>query len=418
MTLTPMMQQYRSVKTEHSDSILFFRMGDFYEMFYEDAFIASKVLDIALTSRDKNKESRVPMCGIPWHSADFYIAKLIKAGHKVAICEQVEDPKLAKGIVERKVIRVITPGTYTDTAQLNPKEHQYLCGVFVNGKQAGVAFTDLTTGDFRLTQFLVEPGKICGKKLNATRLPNFLFPMYFQPGGSLPFFATVVKTPMEDWIFEEEFARKLLLDHFRVENLESFGCEDNSLAIGAAGAVLHYLYQTQKSALRHINRLSYYERYDFMQLDSQTVRNLELLQNLQNQDREGSLLGVIDLTVTASGGRLMKEWLVKPLLSIREIEKRQDAIQEFVERTIERGILREELQQVQDLERIVSRITLDTCSAAPPDQLEAFRVGASEIENSCWRNCSRLRCSVSLRKWIRWKILPIGFTKPLRIIRL
>jgi DNA mismatch repair protein MutS len=358
MTLTPMLQQYRSVKQEHSDSILFFRMGDFYEMFYEDAFIASKVLDIALTSRDKNRETAVPMCGVPWHSADFYIAKLIKAGHKVAICEQVEDPKLAKGIVERKVIRVITPGTYSDSAQLNPKDHQYLCGIVVNGKEAGVAFSDLTTGDFRLTQFQIEPGQSnLWEEIESNSPSEILFPMSFQPQGSPN--VTTVKTPLDDWIFEEEFSKKVLLDHFSVDSLQSFGCEGQKLAIGAAGAVLHYLYQTQKSALRHMNRLSYYERKDYMLLDSQTIRNLELLQNLQNQQREGSLLGVIDLTVTASGGRLIKEWLLKPLISVHEIENRQDAIQEFVDRVIERGILRDELQQVQDLERIASRITLD-----------------------------------------------------------
>ena len=362
MTLTPLMAQYRGVKADYADAILFFRMGDFYEMFYEDAFIASKVLDIALTSRDKNKETAVPMCGVPWHSADFYIAKLIKAGHKVAICEQVEDPKLAKGIVDRKVIRVITPGTYAETAQINPKEHQYLCGLTLNGSEAGIAFADLTTGDFRLTQFTIEPSwENVWEEIERNAPSELVYPMNFHPGGQpSSFFARVVKTPMEDWAFEEEFARKLLLDHFSAESLDGFGCEKKALAIGAAGAVLHYLYQTQKSALRHISRLSYYERSDFMQLDAQTVRNLELLQNLQNQESEGSLLGVVDLTVTAAGGRLIKEWLLKPLLSIREIEKRQDAVGELCERTIERGILREELQQVQDLERIVSRITLDT----------------------------------------------------------
>ena len=356
------MAQYRGVKAEYTDAIVFFRMGDFYEMFFEDAFVASKILDIALTSRDKNKDSAVPMCGVPWHSADFYIAKLIKAGRKVAICEQVEDPKLAKGIVDRKVIRVITPGTYAETAQLNPKEHQYLCGLLLNGTEAGVAFADLTTGDFRLTQFPVESTwDNLWEEIERNAPSELVFPMNFHPAGQpSSFFSRVVKTPLEDWAFEEEFARKLLLDHFSAETLQSFGCEDSKLAVGAAGAVLHYLYQTQKSALRHISRLSYYERADFMQLDSQTIRNLELLQNLQNQTSEGSLLGVIDLTVTAGGGRLLKEWLLKPLLSIREIEKRQDAVGDLVERTIERGILREELQQVQDLERIVSRVTLDT----------------------------------------------------------
>ena len=356
------MAQYRGVKAEYTDAILFFRMGDFYEMFFEDAFIASKILDIALTSRDKNKDSAVPMCGVPWHSADFYIARLIKAGHKVAICEQVEDPKLAKGIVDRKVIRVITPGTYAETAQLNPKEHQYLCGLFLNGTEAGVAFADLTTGDFRLTQFPVESTwENLWEEIERNAPSEILFPLNFHPGGQpSTFFSQVVKTPMEEWAFEEEFARKLLLDHFSAETLESYGCNDKKLAVGAAGAVLHYLYQTQKSKLRHISTLSYYERSDFMQLDSQTIRNLELLQNLQNQSSEGALLGVIDLSVTAAGGRLLKEWLLKPLLNIREIEKRQDAVAELVENTIERGILREELQQVQDLERIVSRITLET----------------------------------------------------------
>jgi DNA mismatch repair protein MutS len=181
--------------------------------------------------------------------------------------------------------------------------------------------------------------------------------MSFQPEGSGV--SSIVKTPMEDWIFEQEYARKLLQDHFLVESLQSFGCEDRDLAISAAGAVLHYLYQTQKSALKHINRLSYYERSDFMQLDAQTIRNLELLTTLQGQQLEGSLLGVMDHTLTASGGRLLKEWLLKPLLRIDEIEKRLDAVEELTQKTMERGILREELQQVQDLERIVSRITLE-----------------------------------------------------------
>ncbi len=356
-----MLQQYRSIKQEHTEAILFFRMGDFYEMFYEDAFIASKVLDIALTSRDRNKDTAVPMCGVPWHSADFYIAKLIKAGHKVAICEQIEDPRLAKGIVQRKVIRVITPGTYSEPSQLNPKEHQYLCGVHVSGKEAGLAFVDLTTGDFRLTQIALEAGQAnLWEEVEINSPSEILFPMGFQPvgmpAGSL---STTVKTPLEDWIFEEAYTEKLLREHFGVDSLEAYGCAGRKLAIGAAGAVLHYLYQTQKSALKHLSRLSYYERSNYMQLDAQTVRNLELLSNLQSQQRGGSLLEVMDRTVTAAGGRLLREWLLKPLLQIPEIQGRQDAVEELTTRVIERGILREELQQVQDLERIASRVTLE-----------------------------------------------------------
>ncbi len=358
--LTPMLQQYRSIKEQHTDAVLFFRMGDFYEMFYEDAFIASKILDIALTSRDRNKDSAVPMCGVPWHSADFYIAKLVKAGHKVAICDQVEDPKLAKGIVERKVIRVVTPGTFSETAQMNPKQHQYLCSVIIRGKEAGVSFVDLTTGDFRLSQFELESHQENLWEEIETQAPTeLLFPMSFHPHSQRSsVVASIVKTPLDDWIYEEEYAKKLLLDHFMVESLDAFGCENREMAVRAAGAVLHYLYQTQKSALKHMSRLSYYERSDFMQLDTQTIRNLELLTNLSG-GQEGSLLGVIDLTLTASGGRLLKEWLLKPLLKMTEIEKRLDAVEELAGKTMERGIWREELQQVQDLERIASRITLD-----------------------------------------------------------
>ncbi len=356
-----MLQQYRSIKQQHTDAILFFRMGDFYEMFYEDAFVASKVLDIALTSRDKNKDSGVPMCGVPWHSADFYIAKLVKSGHKVAICEQVEDPKVAKGIVQREVIRVVTPGTFAETAQLHPKDHQYLCGIVIRNQQAGISFVDLTTGDFRLSEFALEPHHLnLWEEIDTHGPTELIFPMSFQPQGtSSGNFSAIVKTPLEDWVFEIDYARKLLQDHFVVESLHSFGCEDHELAIAAAGAVLHYLYQTQKSALKHINRLSYYERSDFMQLDAQTVRNLELLTTMQGQQLEGSLLGVLDATLTASGGRLLKEWLLKPLLNIAEINKRLDAVEELTQKTMERGILRDALQEVQDLERIVSRITLD-----------------------------------------------------------
>jgi DNA mismatch repair protein MutS len=360
-SLTPMLQQYGSIKQQHTDAILFFRMGDFYEMFYEDAYVASRVLDIALTSRDKNRDSGVPMCGVPWHSADFYIAKLVKAGHKVAICEQIEDPKLAKGIVQREVIRVVTPGTFTEAAQLLPKTHQYLCGLIIEGQQAGISFVDLTTGDFRLSQFTLEPHCVNLWEEVETHAPTeLIFPMSFQPEGtSAGNLAAIVKTPLEDWIFERDYSRKLLQDHFVVESLQSFGCEDRDLAISSAGAVLHYLYQTQKSALKHINRLTYYERSDFMQLDAQTIKNLELFATLQGQQNEGSLLGVIDATLTASGGRLLKEWLLKPLLRTEEIEKRLDAVEELTQKTMERGILRDELQEVQDLERIVSRITLD-----------------------------------------------------------
>lgn len=357
-----MLLQYRGAKQEHTDCILFFRMGDFYEMFYEDAFIASKVLDIALTSRDKNKETAVPMCGVPWHSADFYIAKLIKAGHKVAICEQVEDPKLAKGIVERKVIRVITPGTYSESAQLNPKEHQYVCGLMTDGQEAGVAFADVSTGEFRITQFALEKTfENLWEEIEKYGPSEIIYPMAFQPSGQpSTFFSTVLKTPLDDWIFEEEYARKLLQDHFAVESLQCYGCDDGrKLAVGAAGAVLHYLYQTQKSRLKHIHSLSCYERSDCLQLDSQTIRNLELLQSLQSQERQGSLLGVLDLTVTAPGGRMLREWLLKPLLKIKEIERRQSAVEELANRPIERGILREELQNVQDLERIAGRIAMD-----------------------------------------------------------
>ena len=360
-TITPMLQQYRSIKQEYTDAILFFRMGDFYEMFYEDAFIASRVLDIALTSRDKNRDNGVPMCGVPWHSADFYLAKLIKAGHKVAICDQIEDPKLAKGIVQRKVVRVVTPGTYSETTQLDPKQHQYLCAVILNGKEAGVAFTDLTTGDFRITQFPVEASQSnLWEEIEMQAPSELLFPMSYQPAAApSPFVASVVKTPLEDWIFEEEFGRKVLREHFAVESLQAYGCEDRQLAISAAGAVLHYLYQTQMSALRHISHLTYYERSDYMQLDSQTVRNLELLSSLQDGQRQSSLLGVIDQTVTAAGARLLREWLLKPLLKVKEIQTRQEAIEELTGMLMERGILREELQQVQDLERIASRVTMD-----------------------------------------------------------
>lgn len=359
--ITPMLQQYRSAKQEHTDAILFFRMGDFYEMFYEDAFIASRILDIALTSRDKNKDSAVPMCGVPWHSADFYIAKLIKAGHKVAICEQIEDPKQAKGIVQRKVIRVITPGTYTETSQINPKEHQYLCSLILGGKEAGLAFVDLTTGDFRLTQFPIEPEQANLWEEIANHSPSeLLFPMAYQPAGQpSDSFASVVKTPLEDWIYEEDFARRVLLEHFAVDTLQSYGCDDRPLAVRAAGAALHYLFQTQKSPLKHIHSLSYYERSDSMLLDAQTVRNLELLQNLQSQQSEGSLLGVLDQTVTAAGGRLLREWLLKPLLRVSDIEKRLDAVEELCGNVIDCGVLRQDLQQVQDLERIASRFTLD-----------------------------------------------------------
>ncbi|TKJ34029.1 DNA mismatch repair protein MutS [bacterium (candidate division B38) B3_B38] len=363
--LTPAMRQYQKIKREYPDAILFFRMGDFYEMFFEDARLASRLLDIALTSRDKGKGPKTPMCGIPYHAADIYISRLIKNGYKVAICEQVEDPRTAKGIVKREVVRVITPGTALDTHLLDPKENNYIASLFEDTQGFGVSFLDLSTGEFKATEFPTSEGwnKLIDE-FNYFSPRELLIPENFNLSPKLKEeFAEMIISPLEGWLFAPDYGYQLLLEQFKTASLEPFGIEGNLIAIGAAGALLHYLRETQKEDLAHITGLSFYQRSDYMILDAIAQRNLELTRSLQEGKREGSLLSIIDLTVTGMGARLLKSWLLKPLLNKPEIDRRLDAVEELHQGVILRASIREELKEFHDMERLTSKVTLNTANA-------------------------------------------------------
>jgi len=361
------MKQYREIKQNHLDAILLFRMGDFYEMFDQDAITGAKVLEITLTARNKSKGIETPLCGFPYHAADGYIAKLIRRGFKVAVCEQVEDPKLAKGIVKREVIRIVTPGTVTDANLLDAKDNNYLACICPGRDGYGIAMIDISTGDFYLTE-------IDGKKNLAeldTILSRFTPREAVVPKGhaeehdlmALLHQYTRSVNPFEDWTFDRETAFRTLLDHFKTATLDGFGVGHLTLAISAGGAVLRYLESTQKTRLRNIRRIKPYVIRDHMVLDGACQRNLELTKNLHDASSTGTLLSVIDATVTSMGGRKIREWMLNPLLDAANIEHRLDAVAELFEGHQLRSQLTTALGSVYDLERLISRIALGTANA-------------------------------------------------------
>ncbi|MFK5925684.1 MAG: DNA mismatch repair protein MutS [Desulfuromusa sp.] len=364
-TTTPVMRQYLEIKADYQDAVLFFRLGDFYEMFMEDAVLASRVLGITLTSRNKGVEDAVPLCGIPYHSSQGYIAKLISAGHKVAICEQVEDPKTAKGIVKREVVRVVTPGLVTDTETLEPKENNYLLAIVKHENTYGIAHIDITTGEFRVTQ--VETLAQVESELGSLRPREILFndtddsrELKQQIGHTLE---DVMCNFLPEWICEAAYAQEQLCSFFGVSGLQSFGCDDLVAAQQAAAAVLYYLQQTQKDELRHIRPLQTYHTQNFMILDDSTRRNLELTATLQGGKKRGSLLGVLDRTVTAMGGRTLRHWIHYPLIDQTQILQRQGAVAELVDDSLQRIELIEALDGVYDLERLNSKIAMASANA-------------------------------------------------------
>jgi len=364
-TTTPVMRQYLEIKADYQDAILFFRLGDFYEMFMEDAVLASRILGITLTSRNKGVEDAVPLCGIPYHSSQGYISKLISAGHKVAICEQVEDPKVAKGIVKREVVRVVTPGLVTDTDTLEPKENNYLLSIVENDNRYGIAHIDITTGEFRVTQ--VETLQQIESELGSLRPREVLFndadhsqELKKQIGYPLE---GIMCNFLPEWICETDYANEQLCTFFGVSGLQSFGCHDLVAAQQAASVVLYYLQQTQKDELRHIRPLKTYYTQNFMILDDSTRRNLELTATLQDGKKRGSLLGVLDRTVTAMGGRTLRHWIHYPLIDQEQIEQRQEAVAELVDDSLQRIELIESLDGVYDLERLNSKIAMASANA-------------------------------------------------------
>jgi DNA mismatch repair protein MutS len=361
---TPMMAQYHQVKKEFPHALVFFRLGDFYEMFFDDAVLASRELEITLTSRNKEKGQSVPMCGVPYHAADGYIARLIRKGYKVAVCDQVERPRPTQKLVRREVTRVVTPGTASGNL-LEPHDNNFLTSVWIETAGAGLASLDVSTGDFRITEFAGNSANaLLQTELERLQPKEIIYPTSWDskslPLGSL---VTAARTPADDWVFAFDYAQRLLTEHFGVMSLDGFGCQGHRLAVAAAGAVLHYLKDTQKSSLSHIDRIQFYEISESMALDAITLRNLELLQSLFDGSRQATLIGCLDRTSTGMGARLLKSWLLRPEIDLAEINARLDAVAELKQQLIEREEIKAPLQKVYDIERLLSKVSLATANA-------------------------------------------------------
>ena len=379
------MRQYLDAKAQHRDAILLFRMGDFYEMFYEDALVAARALDLTLTSRSKDSTGGgIPMCGVPFHAADGYIAKLVRKGFRVAICDQVEDPRRAKGIVKREVTRVVSPGTLTDSSYLDAREPAFIMSIAVGSAKAspsdvrsaslpaggtvGVALLDLSTGDFSAAEYGGDEGlQALVEELAILRPREIVAPHTDNGHGTLPpsiVSSGIPVTAIEPWAFEGETARRTLVEQFRTAGLEGFGLDGRLAAIAAAGALVHHLRETQRVDLAHVRSIAFRRRADALLVDPTTVKHLEIIDGSEG-GRAGSLLEQLDCTVTSIGSRLLRAWLLRPLVALELIRDRLDAVEELALRTIDRGKLRDTLKSVQDLERLIARVALGT--AGPRD---------------------------------------------------
>ena len=370
--LTPMMQKYMETKEQYKDCILFYRLGDFYEMFFDDALVASKELEITLTGKSCGLEERAPMCGIPYHAVEGYLSKLVSRGYKVAICEQVEDPKLAKGLVKREVIRVVTPGTNLNVQSLEAGKNNYLLSIAYTPDGIGISAADVTTGDYYVTE--VEDLKKLNDELMKYEPSEIICNEAFLVSG---FDVNDLKTrlhisvnALESHMFDDDGCRRILMKHFKVNTLIGLGVEEFPTGLLAAGALLQYLYDTQKTDLEHFTHIYPYLTSKYMLLDSSTRRNLELTETLREKQKRGSLLWVLDKTKTAMGARLLRNYIEQPLIEKDEMEKRLDAIQELNQDSISRDEIREYLNPIYDLERLLSKVTYKT---ANPRDLIAFR---------------------------------------------
>lgn len=370
--LSPMMAQYMETKKQYSDCILFYRLGDFYEMFFDDALTASRELEITLTGKECGLEERAPMCGVPYHAVDSYLSRLVQKGYKVAIAEQMEDPKLAKGLVKREVIRVVTPGTITSAQALDETKNNYLMGIVYLADKMGVSVADITTGDFLVTE--VSTDRALFDEINkfspAEVICNDAFSMSGISLEDLKDRYHFTVSALDSHFFQDDSCRRVLREHFKVGSLEGLGLGDYDCGVIAAGAVLQYLYETQKSTLDHLTTIVPYATGNYMVLDSSTRRNLELLETMREKQKRGSLLWVLDKTRTAMGARLLRTWIEQPLISREDILKRQNAIEELNLNYISREELGEYLNPVYDLERLIGRISYKT---ANPRDLLAFR---------------------------------------------
>ena len=369
---TPMMQHYLKTHEEYKDCILFYRLGDFYEMFFDDAKVVSKELELTLTGKSCGAEERAPMCGIPYHAAETYLTRLVKKGYKVAICEQVEDPKLAKGMVKREVTRVVTPGTTLNAQALDETKNNYIMCIAYIGDHYGISSADITTGDYYVTE--VDSERKLLDEVNRYQPTEIICNEAFYISGididDMKNRMGIVIYSLDAWYFSDETAQMTLKDHFKVRDLEGLGLADYDSGVVAAGALLKYLYETQKTTLSNLVAIHPYTTGKFMIIDSSTRRNLELVETLREKQKRGSLLWVLDKTRTAMGARTLRSFVEQPLIERTEIEERYDAIDEFNTNAITREEIREYLNPVYDLERLITRVTYQT---ANPRDLIAFR---------------------------------------------
>lgn len=369
---SPMMQHYLSTKEEYKDCILFYRLGDFYEMFFDDAVTVSKELELTLTGKDCGQEERAPMCGVPFHAAETYINRLVANGHKVAICEQMEDPKQAKGIVKREVIKVVTPGTNLNSQALDETKNNYLFCIYYQGSVIGVSICDFSTGDYYVTELKTESELV--DEINKFVPSEIIVNDYFAMSGidltAVNNKLGISMSELENWYFDEENCRRRLLSHFKLNSLDGLGVKDYPTGVIAAGALLTYLYETQKSDMSHIITLTPYTTGKYMLIDSSSRRNLELVETLREKQKRGSLIWVLDKTKTAMGARALRSILEQPLIDKEQIILRQEVIAELSEHQIDREELREYLNPIYDLERLMTKIS---CKSANPRDLIAFR---------------------------------------------
>jgi len=392
---TPLMQQYNGVKSRYPHALLLFRLGDFYELFYEDAIIASRELQITLTSRNREKGQPIPMCGVPYHAADGYIARLIRAGFKVAICEQMELPGPGKKLVRREVARVITPGTATEVSVLDARENNFLAAVWQDSAKTkiGLAIVDLSTGEFQATEFAgAAAEEALRDELQLIRPRETLLPrprqLFETAKSSLLEGTGGVESSLEEWIFHLDYSERILREQFGVAELTGFGLDGHHHALSAAGAVVHYLRENSArgenghsvDALRHLDHIRYYEQHDSLLLDPVSVRNLELLSAIFSEDTKltgpTTLVAALDSTVTGMGARLLRAWILRPLIDRQAIEQRLGAVAHLLQQTVVRGEIRKELRGIQDLERLTGRITL---GLATPRELLALRKSLAQL---------------------------------------
>jgi len=382
------MRQYHSIKKQYPQALLLFRLGDFYELFYEDAIVAARELQITLTSRNREKGQPIPMCGVPYHAAENYVARLLRAGYKVAVCDQMEDAAALKGrkLVKREVVRVITPGTATEVHLLEPKENNFLAALARNPSSAsiGLAYADVSTGEFRATEFSGPDAEAkLRDELHLLRPREILLPrpatLFGQAAPADMDGVGAVETRLEEWVFVEDYAERLLTEQFHVVTLEGFGLHGHPQATTAAGALVHYLRETSaraKGGLEHLDGVRYYEQQDALVLDNVSVRNLELVEPAFGDIPSSTLLATLDETSTGMGARLLRAWILRPSVRLEEIEERLDAVSELKGHTVAREEIRKDLGGVQDLERLAGRVTL---GVATPRDLLALRQSLARI---------------------------------------